>query len=356
MSAEDSHRSAKEAINLSKQAFRQGHREEARRLAEHAAALAPGEEEPWLILAGLSSPEASLGYLKRALEINPSSQVARRGIHWALKTQRARRRSSSTDKTQPLHVVRAPQARNLVPEQALAYPRFPKMAIAMILLALVLGGIGWYAAPQIIEGWAQQIPNTSGPHSVAYLGKNTITPTFTATYTSTPTPTATATATTTFTPTSTPTATLTRTPRPTATIQPADTAVPVDAPKVPNVDVSNGEHWIDVDLSSQQAYAYNGKQLVKSFLVSTGIWTHPTVTGEYHIYVKYHYANMVGPGYNLPDVPWVMYFYEGYGLHGTYWHHNFGHPMSHGCVNFSIEDAHWVYDFTSVGTLVNVHY
>ena len=42
---------------------------------------------------------------------------------------------------------------------------------------------------------------------------------------------------------------------------------------------------------------------------------------------------MSGPGYYLPGVPYVMYFYQGYGLHGTYWHDNFGQPMSHGCVN-----------------------
>jgi lipoprotein-anchoring transpeptidase ErfK/SrfK len=65
---------------------------------------------------------------------------------------------------------------------------------------------------------------------------------------------------------------------------------------------------------------------------------------------------MAGPGYYLPNVPYVMYFYEGYGLHGTYWHNNFGHPMSHGCVNFTIEDAGWLFDFASVGTVVNLHY
>jgi len=51
-----------------------------------------------------------------------------------------------------------------------------------------------------------------------------------------------------------------------------------------------------------------------------------------------------------------MYFYEGYSLHGTYWHHNFGHPMSHGCVNMRTSDAAWLYNWASVGTLVNIHY
>lgn len=64
---------------------------------------------------------------------------------------------------------------------------------------------------------------------------------------------------------------------------------------------------------------------------------------------------MSGPGYYLPDVPYVMYFYRGYGLHGTYWHNNFGVPMSHGCVNLRTEDAAWLFDWASVGTPVTVY-
>ncbi|MBI5619492.1 L,D-transpeptidase, partial [Candidatus Gottesmanbacteria bacterium] len=54
-----------------------------------------------------------------------------------------------------------------------------------------------------------------------------------------------------------------------------------------------------------------------------------------------------GPGYYLPDVPYVMYFYLGYAIHGTYWHNNFGHPMSHGCVNMRIEDAKTLFEWSS---------
>ncbi len=119
---------------------------------------------------------------------------------------------------------------------------------------------------------------------------------------------------------------------------------------------ANGEHWIDVDLSQQRVYAYAGDTLVNSFLVSTGAWPTPTVTGKFNIWVKLRSTTMSGPGYYLTNVPYVMYFYKGYGLHGTYWHNNFGTPMSHGCVNLSIPDAEWLYNFASVGTLVNVHY
>jgi lipoprotein-anchoring transpeptidase ErfK/SrfK len=51
-----------------------------------------------------------------------------------------------------------------------------------------------------------------------------------------------------------------------------------------------------------------------------------------------------------------MYFYRGYGIHGTYWHSNFGHPMSHGCINLPTEEAEWLFHWASVGTLVNIHW
>jgi lipoprotein-anchoring transpeptidase ErfK/SrfK len=106
----------------------------------------------------------------------------------------------------------------------------------------------------------------------------------------------------------------------------------------------NGVRWIDVDLSNQRVYAYEGDVMINSFLVSTGTWATPTVTGQYRVYVKYGSATMSGPGYYLPNVPYVMYFYKGYGLHGTYWHNNFGTPMSHGCVNLRTDDAGWLFN------------
>lgn len=118
---------------------------------------------------------------------------------------------------------------------------------------------------------------------------------------------------------------------------------------------SGGAHWFDVDLSDQRMYAYEGDTLVNTFVVSTGTWQTPTVTGKFKVWIKLRSAPMSGPGYYLPDVPYIMYFHGDYGIHGTYWHNNFGVPMSHGCVNLSIPDAEWAYNFASVGTVVNVH-
>jgi len=134
----------------------------------------------------------------------------------------------------------------------------------------------------------------------------------------------------------------------------APTVAPYVAPQVTGG--NGGERWIDVNLSQQRTYAYEGDTLVNSFVVSTGTWQTPTVTGKFKIWIKVRSQAMSGPGYYLPDVPFVMYFYKDYGLHGTYWHNNFGTPMSHGCVNLTIPDSEWLYNFASVGTVVNVHY
>jgi LysM repeat protein len=116
----------------------------------------------------------------------------------------------------------------------------------------------------------------------------------------------------------------------------------------------NSERWIQVDLATQTLHAFEGDQLVRSFVVSTGTTRYPTVTGQYEIWIKLRTDDMKGPGYYLKDVPYVMYFYKGYGLHGTFWHNNFGTPMSHGCVNLAVEDAAWLFEFASIGTVVNV--
>ena len=136
--------------------------------------------------------------------------------------------------------------------------------------------------------------------------------------------------------------------------QPAARTAPAGAP------VTEAK-WIEVDLSSQQLWAWQYDQVVFTTLVSTGVASHPTPTGTFHIYVKYLADDMTGgtPGspdyYYLPDVPYTMYFYEAYALHGTYWHHNFGHVMSHGCVNLPTPAAEWIYGWAPVGTTVWIH-
>lgn len=112
---------------------------------------------------------------------------------------------------------------------------------------------------------------------------------------------------------------------------------------------------IEVDLTNQRVYAYEGDQKVYDFLVSTGKWGR-TPTGNYRIYAKSRYQKMSGGSralrtyYYLPNVPFIMWISgpgmapsRGYSLHGTYWHNNFGHPMSHGCINMKTEEAGLLY-------------
>lgn len=113
--------------------------------------------------------------------------------------------------------------------------------------------------------------------------------------------------------------------------------------------------WIEVDLTNQRIYAIEGGNRIMEFVISSGRpWTR-TVTGSFRIWTKLRYTRMVGPGYNLPNVPCTMYFYRGYGIHGAYWHNNFGVPMSHGCVNMRPEESCIIYDWANVGTKVIVY-
>jgi len=123
-----------------------------------------------------------------------------------------------------------------------------------------------------------------------------------------------------------------------------------DAPPAP----TNSGRSIVVSTGEQRIYAYEDGKLVHSHLASTGLPTTPTVLGDYKIYVKYLADDMSGPGYFLPQVPYTMYFYQGYGIHGTYWHNSFGRPMSHGCVNLPTPEAKWFFDWASVGTPIRV--
>lgn len=114
--------------------------------------------------------------------------------------------------------------------------------------------------------------------------------------------------------------------------------------------------WIDMDLSEQMMRVYEGTTLLDSFLVSTGISIYPTEVGRYWVYAKFPKYTMTGSDYFLPDVPYTMFYSGDFAIHGTYWHHNFGTPMSHGCINMDTKEAEWLYNWADIGTIVNIHY
>lgn len=122
---------------------------------------------------------------------------------------------------------------------------------------------------------------------------------------------------------------------------------------------TSSEKRIEVDLTNQKVYAYEGEKKVYEFTVSTGKWAH-TPTGEFRIWAKVRSQKMsggdktLGTYYYLPNVPNVMFFsnntiakMRGFSFHGTYWHDNFGHPMSHGCVNMRTSDAQTLYEWAN---------
>jgi hypothetical protein len=108
--------------------------------------------------------------------------------------------------------------------------------------------------------------------------------------------------------------------------------------------------WVSVDLFEQTLVAYEDDTPVFATLISSGLPGHETNLGTYNVWAAVPNDHMSGAtgapdAYALQNVPWVMYFDGGISLHGTYWHDTFGYRRSHGCVNLSISDARWVYNF-----------
>jgi len=383
---------AQKALQNAREALRDGNRSAARRWAEQAAKAAPQLEDPWLILAAVASPKASVALIERALKINPDSPRARKGMQWALK--RLQNVPSEGKKvggtTQQSRAVK----RSAPPKKTKRKFLYP--ALLLVLGCIVVLAAAWTASTSpvlasILSGTSRSQPSqvehpkvwarveiakpaqTTGAQQVTAAEESEPvlqlpTPTF-------PPPTLEPTA---APSTSTPEQTepsegeVDPTVTPESTSTPAgslvleiveDTPVPTAAPteenapaKPANPPVGNGVRWIEVNLTEQRVYAWEGDVLMNSFIVSTGTWATPTVTGSFSIWHKTPMQTMSGPGYSLPNVPFVMYFFKDYGFHGTYWHNNFGTPMSHGCVNLTIPDSEWLYNWASYGTTVKVHY
>lgn len=327
-------------------AARAGKSARARRIFRAVLASDPTDVTALLWLAWLSEdPDASLAYVARALALEPRNPRAHAALRWA------RRRATA---------VPSPQAPSLsasaVSSNSNRRSSHPATVVVLGLLVVLLGIVfAWSVLDDLPAVAALPVaPSaTATATTVASLSPTrTVAPSVTPT--STPQPT------TTSTPTPTPTRPPARTPAPTLTatvrsVLPTAPPLPPTATMAP-LSVQSNLRWIDVDLTHQRLTAYEGQTMVRTTLVSTGLPRTPTPVGQYKIQIKLRYDTMSGPGYYLPNVPYTLYFYRGYGLHGTYWHNNFGHPMSHGCVNLPTPEAEWLFNWAEVGTLVNVHY
>lgn len=123
--------------------------------------------------------------------------------------------------------------------------------------------------------------------------------------------------------------------------------VPISKPAEVETDI-----WISLDLYEQILIAYEGDKPVFATLIATGLGRWPTREGTYNIYYRVARKHMSGGSvgddyYFLEEVPWTMFFDEGRALHGAYWHNGFGFRRSHGCVNLSITDANWLYNWVA---------
>ena len=392
---------ARENILKAREALRRGDKETARDLGEKAALLAPELEDAWLVLtAADSNPEDALAYAQKALELNPASVRGRKAVEWATgQLKQARSAPNQRIEAANVHAAAGPEMVS-IKEAAVAYPvireagrlpaepkKFDRRILIYaggflgLLVCIALGFVIWSAINS--PAFAAFLPaNRNAPvHEVVWakvdVPKPEVTPIDVSAFAPPPTsaakrPPLAATKIPTLAPTDEPTSVPTEAPTatPEATETPGVMAmeVVVDTPTSAYVPPANapavvasgrakgGARWIDVNLSTQSVYAYEGDTVVNSFIVSTGTRYTPTVTGKFKIWIKFKSTTMSGPGYYLPNVPYAMYFYKGYGLHGTYWHNNFGTPMSHGCVNLRTSDAEWLYYWAPEGTVVNVHY
>lgn len=406
--------SSADTLNAAQRAITAGRAAEARQLLQAYARENPNDYRPWLWLAGLTaSPGQSLRYLERAERLNPNDPAIARARAWTLSRMPGARgsngkqpkpaakpapaptatqvsppappaqaipfqapppRSSVSTSTAdaglpqraPLREKRARTRREPWESRRIAYERNESQAqpvgrsiwllagVTFVVLALMLSSAAFVLRgqnnPVLASGEGQTrestlpgvkiVADVSTAEAAQPITLNTVTPTPANTPEATPTlqPT----------PTTPPTAT----PAPTVIINPG-----VDDP-LQYVTVGENERWIDVDLSTQTLTAYEGAVPVFQTLISSGMANHPTVTGQFHIWLRYESQTMdgrlLGYDYYLENVPYVMYFYRDYALHGTYWHNNFGTPMSHGCVNLATPDAEWLFNWSTIGTLVNV--
>ncbi len=119
---------------------------------------------------------------------------------------------------------------------------------------------------------------------------------------------------------------------------------------------------IIVDRSEQKLTAYENGTMFMEIPISTGLELTPTPRGTFSVFKKTPSRYMQGPlpgiagqYYDLPGVPWNLYFsHEGAVIHGAYWHESFGSPYSHGCVNLPPDKAKELYAWAELGTLVIV--
>jgi lipoprotein-anchoring transpeptidase ErfK/SrfK len=129
----------------------------------------------------------------------------------------------------------------------------------------------------------------------------------------------------------------------------------VQAAEAP-AELSPGERWVDIDRTEQTLVAYEGRLAVFATMVSTGRDRNETPPGVFRTWARYLSRTMdntenagISGHFRMGDVPWVQFFDADRGLHAVYWHDDFGHARSHGCVNLSPRDAERLFRWARPG-------
>lgn len=119
-----------------------------------------------------------------------------------------------------------------------------------------------------------------------------------------------------------------------------------------HIAADGSEKWIEVDISNQNLFAWEGNRKVYEFTISSGRPGYDTVKGEFKVWRKVRSQTYRGGSkargdyYYLPNVPYSLFFHEGYAIHGAYWHNDFGiKRRSSGCVNLRVSDAEKIYNW-----------
>lgn len=125
---------------------------------------------------------------------------------------------------------------------------------------------------------------------------------------------------------------------------------------LPTEATSTSNKLIVVTLKDQDLKYFEGTQLIGEFKISSGLPGTPTPPGSYTVLIKKPVVDYKGPDYDFKNTKWNLMFKKGkvlnFYIHGAYWHHNFGHPMSHGCVNVSYANMEPLYNWADVGTKI----
>jgi hypothetical protein len=147
----------------------------------------------------------------------------------------------------------------------------------------------------------------------------------------------------------------------------SDYVTPVEQPAPPTTfdipkTVKQGEYWIDVNIAEKILTLFAYDKPIFATYVATGKPANPTITGAYRVWYKLAKKRMQGGPpvvdhyYDLPNVPWVMFYKSGYAIHGTYWHDKFGTQQSAGCTNVTQGDAKFIFEKTMPILLDNTNF